>query len=110
MERHLYSLTSVLHGSAVSERVSGVSRLATARRYMIDNFANRINTARSWTRILTLVPYAGSIRCAVRVDYALWSATFVRVPVKIGQANAGGRAGNLAAHSVRTARRRLARI
>lgn len=106
----VYPLTSVPHGSAISERISAICRLTTARRYMIDNLADRVNAARSRARVLTLVSYAGAIGRAVRADHALWSATFVRVSVEIGQASAGGRAGDLAAHGIRPARRRLARI
>lgn len=77
---------------------------------MIDDFANRVDSACSWTGILTAVPYASSIGYTVGIDYALGPTTFVRVPVEIGQAGAGGRAGDFPAHSVRTARGWLARI
>lgn len=71
---------------------------------MIDDFAYRIDTARSWTWILAPVSYARSVRRAVRVDHALGSTTLVRIPVEIGQAVAEGRTRNLAAHGVRAAR------
>lgn len=77
---------------------------------MTDDFADRVDAARSWTEILTAVPYASSIGCTVGIDYALGPTTFVRVPVEIGQADTGGRAGDFPTHSVRTAWGRLARV
>lgn len=89
MDRRSSSLTSFLHGLAVSERVSGISWLAAARRYVIDNFANSIETACSWARVLTSISYASSIGCTVRANYTLRSTTLVRISVEIGQASAG---------------------
>lgn len=99
--RRLSPLTSFLHRLAVSEWVSGVSRLTTARRYVIDDLANRIDTTCPWARVLTPVSYTSSIGCTVRIDYAFGSTTLVRISVKIGQAGAGSRARNFTAHSIR---------
>lgn len=77
---------------------------------MIDDFADGIKTACSWTRILTFVPYASSIGGAIGANNALGSTTFVRISIEIRQTNARRRAGNFPTHRVRAARRRLARI
>jgi len=106
----LSPLTNFFHGLTVSEWVSGISQLTAACRYVIDDFANRINTACSWTRILTSVSYASSIGYTIRIDYAFGSTTFVRISVEIGQASTGSWARNFATHSIRATWWRLARI
>jgi len=77
---------------------------------VIDNFAYRVDSARSWTGILTPISYASSVGRAVGTDHALGSTTFVWVPIEIGQADARSRARDLAAHGVRATRRWLAGI
>jgi len=109
-DKHLSPLTNFFHGLAVSEWISGISRLTATCRYMIDDFTNRINTACSWTRVLTSVSYASSIGCTIRIDYAFRSTTFVRISVEIGQASAGSWARNFATHSICATRWRLAWI
>lgn len=99
----LNPLTSFLHGFAISERISDIFWLTAARRYVINYFANRIDTTCSWARVLTSIPYTSSIGCTIGVNYALGSTAFIRVSVEIGQTSTGGRARNLAAHSIRAA-------
>lgn len=77
---------------------------------MIDDFADRVDAAGSWTGVLTPVPNASSIGRAVGIDDALGPTALVGVTVELGQADAGRRAGHLPAHGVRATRRRLAGI
>ena len=72
------------------ERIATVTGATAATWNVIDDLADSIESTGSWTGILALVPYAGSVELAIRVDETLGTAVFVRVPVEVGQTGAEG--------------------
>lgn len=79
-------LTLFLNDIALGEWITSKSYLARAKRSMIDNLANSVVSAESWTRILTFGPDASSVCRAVRIDNTFWSTPFVRVANVIREA------------------------
>lgn len=57
---------------ATEERISGVSRHATAHRVVIDNLTVSILTTIAWAWIPTLLIDASRVLSAIRTNYALW--------------------------------------
>lgn len=90
------------------KRVSSVTVEATAGWLMIINLALRVNSARTYTRILALVVNASLRVNAIRILHAFRSAAHVRIPGIIGQTCTRARAVTLFTYGVCTARRRIA--
>lgn len=72
---------------------------------MIQNFANSVLTASSWTRILAFVSNASSISAAIRIQNAFWSTTWIRITLIFRQAHA---CVTVSAFGVRSATTRIA--
>lgn len=66
--------------TAEPERVAGVAGIASAGRQVVDHLADGVLAARSGTRVLALVPDAGSVGRTVTVENAFRSTAFVGVP------------------------------
>ena len=95
---------------AEPEGVAGVARPAGALRQVVHHLAVRVLTTGSRARVLALVPNAGPVGRAVRVDGALGVAALVRVAQVLGQAGAGARSVKLPTNGVGTARAGLAGV
>jgi len=94
--------------AAVSEWIAGVARPTSARRQVIHHLAVGVRPTRARARILTPVAYTGAVRCAVCVQYAFRTATFVRVTHIVGEAGARSCSVLLPTNCVRSARGRQA--
>lgn len=90
------------------QRIPGVACETTARRLVVVNLALRVDSARSYARVLAIVVDASFRLRAIRVLHALRSATLVRIADVIGQAGARASAVTFFALGVHAARRRVA--
>lgn len=88
------------------ERTSFHSVGAAARWDVVDDLAYGVLSAGSGTRVVTLVPHTSAVSGAFGVHDTFWAASLVRISVVFGQTSAD----SVAALSVRSARRRIARI
>jgi hypothetical protein len=85
-KKNLLTDTLFTYGESISIEVV---RTRT-NRYMIGDSTNSVDTARSRTRIFTLVPDASSVHWTIRICQAFWSATLVRISVVFWQTFADG--------------------
>lgn len=95
--------TYVANQGTILEGIPAVTRHAGTGGTMIDDTALGIGAAGARTGILAFGAYAAQSGGTVRVDYALRSTTFVRVPDVIGQTGAGTDAILFLADRVETA-------
>ncbi len=72
-------LTLLLNESAVFERITSIRRPTRTQRCVINNLTFGITTAHTWARIDAFVIHASFVRWAIAVNYAFWTATFVRI-------------------------------
>lgn len=81
-------LTKLFEYVAISKWITSVTQFTTAYWNMIDYIAVGIKTTSSWTRILTLVSYTGTVGWTIGIDNTFRSTIFIRISIEIGQTSA----------------------